>query len=108
MLDEVPSQEFETFEILVEEHLVVLVSSLKGFDGPGGNGLEAFPDTKKLLVLLQSQLTFGPKVVAQSLHLLLQSFCLAHRLDQALLQLGSLSLHSLHLRSEGSHFCLLS
>ena len=72
---------------------------------PGGDGFEAFLDAKKLLVLLQSQLTFGPKVVGQSLHLLLQSVRLAHRLDPALLQLGSLSLH---LRSEGSHFCLMS
>ena len=53
MLDEVAPQQLETFEVLAEEHGVVLISLLESFNGPGRNGLEFVLGHQELLILLQ-------------------------------------------------------
>ena len=63
ILDEVPPQEFETFEIPTEQNRVVFVSRLKSFNRPRSNRLKTLLGTQKLLILLQGQLTLSPEII---------------------------------------------
>ena len=67
MLDEVPAKELEALEVPAEEYYGILLSLLKGLDGPSSNRLQLLLRRLKLVVLLQIQLTLDPKVEIQSL-----------------------------------------
>ena len=96
MLDEVPAKEFETLEVPTEEYCGILLSLLKGLDGPSSDRLQLLLCRLKLVVLLQFQLTLDPKVGTQSLDFLLQCGSLVHRLYEVLFQRRVLLLQSLH------------
>ena len=61
MLDEVSPQKFESLEVPVEKHSVVLLSLQKALDGLGNNAFDILPSRCKL--------PLGSKIVSQSLDL---------------------------------------
>ena len=52
VLDEVPPQELETLVVPAEEHSVVLISLLKGFDGLSRNSLHSLFCSLDLFIFL--------------------------------------------------------
>ena len=67
MLDEVPAKELEALEVPTEEYCGILLSLLKGLNGPSSDRLQLLLCHLKLVVLLQIQLTLDPKVGIQTL-----------------------------------------
>ena len=86
VLDEVALKELEFHKVPTEEHSIMLVSLLEGFNGLSSNGFNFLLSRQELLVFLHHQLALSLEVVPHNLEFLFHGVCLPHGDDQILLQ----------------------